>query len=278
MAAAALAFSLMSLFVKMAGRRLPTMEIVLARGVVLVSVTWVLLRRAGLDPRGNRRDLLLLRGVLGFVALTCFFSALVHLPLADATVIQYTNPAWTALLAAAILDERLEGREVAGIVASLAGVVLISRPTFLFRAGGVRLDPLWVGVALAGALVSAAAYVTVRKLGSSDDPLVIVFWFSVVNAVAAVPAAAPVAVWPSPTEWVLLAAVGLSALAGQVFMTKGLRRERAGRAMSVAYLQIVFAALWGALVLGEVPDVWVAGGALLVMGGTYVTGRRGAAD
>lgn len=275
MAGAAFFFSLMSLFVKLAGRSLPTMEIVLARGLVLVAITWGLLRRQGVDPWGHRKGLLLLRGVLGFIALTCFYFALVHLPLADATVIQYTNPAWTALLAAVLLDERLSGRETAGIVASLAGVVLIARPTFLFSPDAVaRLDPVWVGVALAGALFSAGAYVTVRELGSTEDPLVIVFWFALVNAVAAVPAAAPSAVWPSTEGWLLLAAVGLSTQIAQVMMTHGLKRERAGKAMAVAYLQIVFAAVWGALVFAEIPDVWAVSGAAMVIGGTWAAGKR----
>lgn len=272
MAASAFFFSVMSVLVKLAGRTLPTMEIVLARGLVLVAATGLLLRRQGVSPRGERTGLLLLRGLLGFTALTCFYFALVHLPLADATVIQYTNPVWTALIAAVVLDERIRGPEAAGVAASLAGVVLIARPRFLFGGGG--LDPLWVAVALGGALFSAAAYVTVRKLGDTEDPLVIVFWFAVVNAVAAVPAAAPAAVWPTGAEWLLLLGVGVAALGGQLFLTHGLERERAGKAMAVAYLQIVFAAGWGALVFDEIPDAWMVAGALLVMGGTWAAGRR----
>lgn len=274
MAGAAFFFSLMSLFVKAAGQTLPTMEIVLARGVAMVVFTYGLLRRRGIPLWGHRKGFLLLRGTLGFVALVCFYYALIHLPLADATVIQYTNPAWTALLAALFLDERLRRKEVAGIAASLVGVVLIARPTFLFDLAGAALDPVAVGVALAGAVFSAAAYVTVRKLGATEDPLVIVFWFALVNAVAALPPALPDAVWPSPRGWLLLLGVGVSTQIAQVLMTHGLKRERAGKAMAVAYLQILFAAVWGLLFFGEVPDLWLGAGALLVTGGTWMTGRR----
>lgn len=275
MAAAAFFFSLMSLFVKLAGRTLPTLEIVLARGAVLTVVTGALLRRRGLSPWGRRKGLLLLRGLLGFAALTCFYWAVVHLPLADATVIQYTNPVWTALLAVPLLGEAIHRREAAGVAASLAGVVLIARPRFLFGAGPDALDPVHVGVALAGALLSAAAYVTVRKLGETEDPMVIVFWFAWVNLVAAVPVAAPVLEWPTPEEWLLLLAVGLSTQTAQVAMTEGLKRERAGKAMAVGYLQIVFAAAWGLLFFGDVPDLWLAAGTALVVGGTWAAGREG---
>ena len=274
MVASAFCFSVMSVLVKLAGRSLPTMEIVLARGVVILVVTRALLARRGVSPWGHRKGLLLLRGLLGFAALSCFYFALTVLPLADATVIQYTNPVWTALIAAVALDERLRRIEVAGTVASLVGVVLLVRPPILFGAGVGSLDPLHVAVALSGAVLSAAAYVTVRFLGASEDPLVIVFWFAMVNVAAAVPLAAPSAVWPDATGWLLLLGVGISAQVAQVLLTMGLGEERAGRAMSVAYLQIVFAAGWGAAVFGEIPDVSMVAGALLVMAGTYLVGRR----
>ena len=274
MAASALCFSVMSVLVKLAGRSLPTMEIVLARGVVILLVTRSLLARRGVSPWGRRKGVLLLRGLLGFAALSCFYFALTVLPLADATVIQYTNPVWTALIAAVVLDERLRRIEVVGTVASLVGVVLLVRPTVLFGTAAASLDPLHVAVALSGAVFSAAAYVTVRILGATEDPLVIVFWFAMVNVAAAVPLAAPSAVWPDATGWLLLVGVGVSAQVAQVLLTMGLGEERAGRAMSIAYLQIVFAAGWGAAIFDEIPDASMVAGALLVMAGTYLVGRR----
>lgn len=273
MAASAFFFSLMSLFVKLAGRSLPAMEIVLARGVVVLVVSRGLLARRGVSPWGSRRGLLLVRGLLGFTALSCFYFALTVLPLADATVIQYTNPVWTALIAAVVLDERLRRIEVIGIAASLAGVLLLVRPTFLFGSA-TGLDPVHVAVALSGAVFSAAAYVTVRVLGASEDPLVIVFWYAMVNVAAAVPLAAPSAVWPAPSGWLFLGGVGLSAQVAQVLLTRGLGEERAGRAMAVAYLQIFFAAVWGALFFDEIPGPAMAAGAVLVMAGTWLAGRR----
>ncbi|NIP80721.1 MAG: EamA family transporter [Gemmatimonadetes bacterium] len=218
--------------------------------------------------RGNRRGLLLLRGVLGYVALSSFFYALTHLPLADATVIQYTNPVFTALLAVVLLGESLRRRDLGLALLSLAGVVLMTRPGFLFGGLDERLDPFAVAIALAGALFSAAAYVTVRRLGRTEDPVVIVFWFAMIATLASIPFTAADAVMPSPLEWLLLLAIGGVTQVGQVLMTRGLRAERAGRAMAVAYMQIVFAAVWGALFFAELPDAWGLAGALLIVLGT----------
>src|SRR5690606_37288133 len=94
-----------------------------------------------------------------------------------------------------------------------------------------------------------------------------------VSTLAAVPAVIPVFELPSPSQWVLLLGVGLSTHAGQVCLTTGLRTERAVLATAVGYLQIVFAALWGALFFGEVPGVWSAVGAFLIVSSTLLLAR-----
>lgn len=277
MAAGAFFFSLMSVLVKTAGRTLPTMEIVLARSVVVTVLSGGTLLLGGRSLLGRERPILLLRGVLGFVALACFYYGVVVLPLADATVVQYTNPVFTALLAAAVLGEGLRLKEIGLTLASLAGVVFVARPTFLFGSSSEALDPLAVGVALGGAVFSAAAYVTVRRL-KSEDAMVIVFYFAGMSTVASLPLVLPVWRTPGLREWLLLLGVGLATHLGQVFLTHGLKRERAGRAMAVGYLQIVFAAVWGALFFDEIPDLWSVVGGVVIVVSTFLVSRERPAD
>ncbi len=267
MAAAAFFFSVMSLLVKAVGQRLPPHEMVLARSVVGAVVSWHWLRSRGISVRGRRKGLLLARGLVGFAAVTALFYAITHLPLADATVIHYTNPVFTAILAALFLAEGIRGRDMGLVLLSLTGVVLMTRPGFLF--GGVeRLDPVAVVVGLLGAVCSATAYVLVRTLSRTEEPLVIVFWFAAVAAVASIPFTVISGVFPTPLEWLGLLGIGITTQFAQVFLTHGLKKERAGRATAVAYMQIVFAALWGALFFAELPDLWGIAGALLIVLGT----------
>lgn len=268
MAAAAFFFSVMSLLVKLAGQRLPPQEMVLARSGIgaMLSGYWLVSR--GIPLRGHRRGLLLARGLVGFAALSAFFFALTHLPLADATVIHYTNPVFTTILAAIFLSEGIRARDMGLILLSLAGVVLLTRPGFLFGGLHGRLDPVAVGVGITGALCSACAYVLVRTLVRTEEPLVIVFWFASIATLASVPFTLGRGVLPTGTEWLALAGIGVTTQLAQVFLTKGLREERAGRATAVAYMQIVFAAGWGALFFAEYPDFWGVGGALLIVAGT----------
>lgn len=269
MAVGAFWFSVMSLLVKVAGERLPSAQIVLARAVVTFVLSWAMLRRAGVNPWGHDRKRLALRGLVGASSITCFYYSLVHLPMAEATVIQYMNPVFTAILAGALLGERMGRREIACLLLSLAGVVLVTHPAALFG-GEARLNPWHVGIALAGALSAASAYTTIRAL-RDEHPLVVVFYLPVMTIPTAVPLLAGAAPrWPTPLEWLVLLGVGVSTQVAQLYMTRGLQMERAGRATSVGYLQIVFAAAWGILFFGEVPDGWSVAGAALIVGSTLV--------
>jgi drug/metabolite transporter (DMT)-like permease len=267
MAYGAFWFSLMSLLVKTAGQHLPSQQVVLVRGVITLVLSYAMVRRAGVSPWGQNRTMLVLRGLFGFGGLSLFYFSLTHLPLADASVIQYINPVFTAVLAALILRERMGATEIAGLLCCLAGVMLIARPAFLFAGDEHRLDPWLVGLAVTGAFCSACAYVTIRKM-TGEHPLVIVFYLPVVTVVGTLPLLGRNAVWPTPLEWLVLAGVGVTTQVAQVYMTRGLQLEPAGRATTVGYLQIVLAGIWGALFFGEIPDLWSVTGAALIIGST----------
>ncbi|MEX2570835.1 MAG: DMT family transporter [Gemmatimonadota bacterium] len=265
MALGAFYFSLMSLFVKLVGQRIPNQEIVFFRGLLTLAFTWGLLRRAGVAPFGVRRGMLVWRGVLGFLALTCFYYSIVNLPLAEATVLQYMNPLWAALFGTLFLAERMRKREVALVAASLCGVIVIARPAVLF--GGVidPLDPVAVTAGLLGAVLSGAAYVVIRRLSSTEHPLVIVFYFPLVVVPVSLPGAVASFVWPEPRDLLFLLAMGVTGQVGQIYITNGLQQEPAGRATAAGFLQVVFAGAWGILFFAEMPDLWTFMGAAVIL-------------
>lgn len=274
---AALWFAVMSTLVKLASERLPTMQIVFARGFVTLGLAAASLVHARKSPFGGRSGLLFLRGLIGSCALVCFYAAVVHLPLAEATVVHQTAPLWTALLAAWLLHERLRPRIVVALLGAFAGVLMIARPSWLF--GGGPAAPLpweFAFVALLGAMLSAIAYVTVRRLGRTEDPLVVVFWFPLVTVPMTAPFALPQWTWPTWQEWLLLLGIGASTQIAQVELTRGLAKEAAGRATAVGYLQVAFATLFGAVVFGALPDAWSWAGMATIVVSLAAAGRRGA--
>ena len=268
MAASAFFFSLMSLLVKVAGRRLPSQEIVLGRAVVCLTLSWLWLRHAGVPPWGTDRRALILRGLLGTTSLLGLYYALTTLPLADTVAILYTSPILTAVFAALLLRESAGLRLVAALVCGLGGVLAITRPAVLFGAATAHLSPWGVLGAAIAAVASSLVYVLVRRIGAREHPLVVVFYFPLVTAPVVLPLALPVWIWPTPLEWLVLAGVGVATQLAQVNMTRGLTLEPAARATSVGYIQVVLAALWGWMFFGEVPGGLTLLGAASIVAAT----------
>ncbi|WP_316898339.1 DMT family transporter [Pseudodesulfovibrio indicus] len=265
-------FSIGSLFVKLAGTRLPAMEILFVRGVIGLVMCWIMLRGSGRDMFGKRKLLLAARGLLGFGAMFADFYTIVHLPLADALVLIFSHPITVALLAWLIMGETLSKGAMLAIVTSLAGVTLVCRPGFLFGLGGPELDPMGLLAALLSVFLTSWAILAVRVLAKTERPAVVMLYPPIAISLLS-PIFAEGWVMPTPAEWGVLVGVGLFMNAGQFFMTKGYAIESAARISGVSTLEIVFAAMWGLMFLGEVPDAWTIGGGSLIVLGILALGR-----
>jgi drug/metabolite transporter (DMT)-like permease len=268
MAVGAFWFSLMSVCVKLAGARLPAMEIVFFRGIFTLALAWAVLRRHGIaSPWGQQRRLLVLRGTLGAAALSCFIFSLTHLPLGEATLIQYTNPVFAIIVASLLFHERLRGAELVSLIGALVGVMLVTRPAAVFGAAGGHIPAGYAVIAILGAAFSGSAYATIRRL-RGEHPDVVVFYLPLMQIPMSLPFIATNWLWPTPREWVLLAAMGVATQLAQASMTRGLQLERTARATTAGYLQIIFAGIWGALLFGEHPSTWTVAGALVILAST----------
>lgn len=267
MIASAFGFSVMALLVKLESPRLPTGEIAFVRALFTLPLSYWMVRRAGLSVYSPAWPRLVVRGLLGFGGLTFYYLAIAHLPLADATTIQNATPLLTAVLAWWLLDERIGWSTAIAIAVGIAGVLLIVHPS------GAGLDVAGVAYALGAVTCSSVAYVTVRQLSRTVHPLVIVLYFPLVAAPLALPWAAYDFVTPAAIDWLALIAIGITTQVGQVFLTKGLAVERASRATTIGYLQVVFAMLWQIAVFGQVPTRWTLAGASLILGGTLAVAQ-----
>lgn len=306
MLSSALSFSLMGVCVKALGQRLPVVEVVLGRAVISLALSLWLLRRARLSPWGERRGLLILRGVLGTAALYCVYGAIQELPLGEATVIQYLHPTFTALLAWLLLKERLSPQILVAIVLGWVGVWLLTHPLHLGgpHLAGLPLETLQLGAlqpaihaaapgaglaaadlaqgglpqaavltAVAGALLTALAYVSVRALGRSEEPLVVIFYFPLVGLVLTLPLVLLNPILPTGPELVLLVGVGLFTQLGQLGLTKGLMGLPAARATALSYVQVPLASLWGLWFFHDRPSPDSLLAALLVLAATVISLR-----
>jgi drug/metabolite transporter (DMT)-like permease len=263
--AAALSFSLMAVCVKTVGQRIPVAEVVMARSLVSLALCGAMVRMAGLSPWGQRRRLLALRGLIGSVALACVFGALTLLPLATATVLQYLYPTLSAVAGWHWLGERIGRRLLLAIPLGWLGVLLVCAPA------AAAATPLGVLLALAGAGLTALAYISVRELGRTEPALVIMLYLPLTSLPLCLPFVALDPVLPQGGEWLWLAGVGLFTQLGQMGLTWGLVRLPVAPATALGYAQVPFAALWGWLWFGEALAPATALGAFLILAATLLS-------
>ena len=252
-------FALMGLCVKLAGQQgIPVLEIIAARALVSLILSYLLVRHKKISMFGQQRALLFARGLVGTFALICVYYALLNMPFAEATVIQYLNPLFTAILAAMFIGEKMQKSVIVAIGVSLLGLLFIVQPEILF-ARQSNTWPFWVNlIALCGALGSAIAYVMVRKLAHTEDSAVIILYFSLVALPVTLLLLGDDFVMPQGWTWLILLLVGVFTQLGQWGLTKSIQIAPAGKAMSFSYLQIVFALVLGMLFFDEIPNIYSA--------------------
>ncbi|WP_426209933.1 DMT family transporter [Massilia sp. TWP1-3-3] len=272
---ASFAFSIMGAAVKLASTLYSTSEIVMYRGLVGTLMLLVLVRA----QRGSLRTAFagahLWRALVGVVSLWLWFYAIGKLPLATAVTLNYMAPIWMSLflLCAGWWQSKnhVEWPLIAAIGMSFVGVTLVLQPA-------VAADQ-WLGgvVGIMSSVLSALAYMQVRKLGQMGEPEYrVVFYFSLMTVCAGAfgtilegrPAGMPMLTPHTPYGVALLLAIGVSAAMAQMAMT---RAYRVGKVLVVANLQytgIIFSSLWGMLLWGDRFSwyVWLGMGVILASG------------
>ncbi|PIE44511.1 MAG: EamA family transporter [Gammaproteobacteria bacterium] len=263
----AFGFAIMAVCVKWTSKGgIPVLEIVAARSLISLVLSILDVKRKRLPLFGHRKPLLIARGTVGAFALMCVYYAITALPLAEATVLQYLHPVFTALLALFLLKERLHPPTIVCIVLSFIGVLIIARPAFLFGDDIQKFSMISIGIGILGAFGSAIAYVLVRKLNETEDPSVIIFYFPLIALPISLFFLGNEFVMPTGRQWIELLCVGIFTQIGQIGLTKSMQTETASRATAFSYLQVVFSVFLGWFVFDEIPVIftWIGGGFILL--------------
>lgn len=263
----ALGFALMSACVKyVSNYGIPVFEIVAARALISLVISYIDVRRKGISIWGNNKPLLFARGTIGTIALMCVYYSVTTLPLAEATILQYVHPVFTALLGVLFLKERIQTSTMICIAFCLAGLWVMVQPNMDGNAAE-ELPMFSIMIALLGAFGSSIAYVIVRRLSQTEDSSVIIFYFPLVALPVSLLLVLNDFVWPSLYLTIILVLIGVFTQVGQYGLTKAMQTQAAGKASAYSYVQIVFSALLGVWIFNEVPSVWTyLGGGLIVTG------------
>ena len=267
----ALGFALMAACVKQVSNNgIPLLEIVAARALVSLALSFIDVQRKGISIWGNNKPWLIARGVVGAFTLIAVYYAVSALPLADATVIQYLHPVFTGLLAFIFLKEPLQRSTILCVMLSLTGLLIMTNPEILFSQHTSQLPAFAVAMAILGAFGSGVAYVIVRKLSQTDDASVIIFYFPLIALPIALIGLGDQWVLPTGHSWWLLLCIGIFTQLGQVGLTKAMQTEAAAKATAYSYIQVVFSAILGWLYFSELPSIWTIIGASLIIAGALI--------
>ncbi|WP_120076785.1 DMT family transporter [Aurantiacibacter odishensis] len=214
-----------------------------------------------------------LRGAGVGIATVCFFAGVWLMPLTEAIALVFTQPMFTAVLAAVFLGEKLRWQTVAATLVAFVGVLIVLRPNFA-EIGLAALLPLGAGF---GMSILVTANRAVAGTGSALAMQAYVAIFASVILVAAMllghfSGMAELRLhWP---EWHIparIAIIAVTASTAHWLIYMGTERAGAARVAPMTYGQLIAASLVGYLFFSEVPDlVAMMGAALIIAAGLWL--------
>jgi drug/metabolite transporter (DMT)-like permease len=277
----AILFAVMSALVRQLGPVTPVGQMVFFRSAfAIVPVVLIYALRGELMSAVRTKRPLgqLGRGALSTFGMFTNFGALTRLPLADVSAISFASPLITVALAALILKERVRIYRWSAVAVGFVGVVIMLIPQFdvgHYAAIGATTATVGSMLAVASAISNAATVIQTRRLTQSETTPCIVFYFSLICAIAGA-LTLPFA-WRSPTmiELAMLISMGFLGGIAHIFLTESYRHASASVVAPFDYTAMLWALLLGWWMFGELPQPLVyVGGVIVAAAGLFVIWRE----
>lgn len=268
---ASLVFNLMNAVIRYLSADIHPFEIGFFRNVFgLVALSPLYFRHGLRVLKTKRIGMHATRAGFNVISMMCFFYALSITPLAEVASMGFTLPIFVTIFAAIFLGERLRARRLAALAIGFCGALIIVRP----GAETMETGPL---IVLAGTALWAVSIMVIKSLSRTDSPLTITSWASINLAVLSFPIA--LIYWTTPTleQFAWLGAIGIMGSVGAMATAHSLRLAEATALMPFDFIKLLWAALIGLVVFGEVPSPWTWVGAAIIFASTlYLTYREAA--
>jgi drug/metabolite transporter (DMT)-like permease len=262
-----LAFSLNDLLVKSLGKSMSPFQMAFFRyGIGFLIMAPVFLRMGTVQLKTSRPGIHGARLVLACIAQVGVYTTVVYLPLTDATALAFSRILFTTIVAVIILREVVSGGRWTATFAGFVGVIIMVRP-------GGEVDPI-VFIAIASACTFAVANVMIRLMSTTEPPNRILFYYQLGGiAVFLIPT---ILLWQTPPDlvsWLMALAIGLLTAVGMIGFIRGFAVGEASVIGPTEYIRLIFAASFGLLIFGEIPDIWTIVGALIIVACTSFIAR-----
>jgi drug/metabolite transporter (DMT)-like permease len=269
LSAAMIVLTIEAMLLRLADGAVPLSSYMLLRAGAQFALGAALLLSLGeglAGARTRRGWLQAVRGIASLVSWQLYYYSFRTLDFAVATTLNFTTSLFVALLAGPVMGERVGLWRWLATLIGFAGVLLVVRP----GGGG---DPLGISAGLVSALLGTVIVFGNRALGRSDRVETTMFWVGTITLAGSVPQA--VLGW-TPMAAGDAALLGAAAAAGASALWLILLAFRVGEASalsSIPYLRLLFAAVAGWLVFGEIPDPWTAAGCVTIVAGALLLAR-----
>ena len=248
----ALSFTGMNTFVRLTGD-LPTMQKVFFRNFVAMIFAFAAMVKAGdsFKPKKGSLKYLLIRSAAGLAGIFGNFYALDKIELSNASMLNKMSPFFALVFSAIFIKEKVKPKQAVAIAVAFIGALFIIKPTF----GNADLLASLAG--FAGGMAAGGAYTCVRWLGiKGENGRLIVLFFSVFSCVLTVPYLIFDYHYMTAFQWFALLMAGVFAAGGQFAITAAYTHAPSREISVYDYSQIIFAAVVGFFVFGDIPDVW----------------------
>ncbi|MFY9241484.1 MAG: DMT family transporter [Polaribacter sp.] len=254
-----IAFAIMNVFVKYLNE-FNVYQIVFFRSIGTLFFTIPLIIRYKVPILGTNKKLLLIRGIVGVISLTCFFQSLNYLAVGTAVSLRYTSPIFAAILAFFLLKEKIKTIQWFLFLLAFIGVLII-------KGFGSDVNSIGLLFIFISALFHGFVFVLIRKIGDKENPLVIINYFMVLAFVFG--GILSINNWRTPesTEWIFLLSLGIFGYIGQLYMTKAFQANETNLVAPLKYLEVIFTIIIGASWFGEIYNFWTLLGILLILTG-----------
>ncbi len=270
MLAATFFLSIMTAMIKIAGQTLHVTEILFFRQLTMLIMTAPVIVRDFPGALVSRCfGLQAIRICLAFLAMLLGFTSFIHLPLAEATTLNFAKTFFVTLLAILVLGEVVGIRRWLAITVGFAGVLIVAWPT-----GDHPLN-IYSLMALGSALAVACLMILLRKISQIDRPVTILAYQAIGVGVLMIPPT--IWFWKTPTiaELVFIFAIGGFSVLGQFCNIQAFKNAEASAVAPLDYARLVYAIILGFVIFGEWPETRVfIGAGIIVLAALYTLHRE----
>ena len=248
----AFSFALMNTFARLAGD-IPSVQKSFFRNFIAFGVALVVLRKNHIPLKCKKSSIwiLLIRASCGTLGILCNFYAIDNMVLADANMLNKMSPFFVIIFSYIFLKEKVTMTQAIAVITAFVGSLLIIKPSV----NNIEIVPALIG--LLGGLMAGAAYTAVRSLGNRGEkgPF-IVFFFSGFSCIVTLPYLIIAYHEMTAIQLLFLILAGVAATGGQFAITAAYCHAPAKEISVYDYSQVLFSAIIGFIVFGQLPDVY----------------------